>query len=80
MTVEVLRSFFGWMAVCNIALLCVMTFGILFCRNMIYNLNCRWFDMPKEAVNAVLYAVIAWYKLVNIAFFVMPYLVLRFFI
>ena len=66
--------------ICNLALLCVMAFACLFCRDMIYSLHCRWFDIPKEAVNAVLYAAIAWFKLVTIAFFVMPYLVLRFFI
>jgi len=80
MTLELLRSFLGWVAVCNIVLLCAMVLVCIFCRGLIYNLHCRWFDIPKEAVNLILYAALAWYKLVNIAFFIMPYLVLRFFV
>jgi hypothetical protein len=57
-----------------------MVLVCILCRGMIYNLHCRWFDIPKETVNVILYAAIAWYKLVNVAFFVMPYLVLRFFV
>jgi len=55
MTLEQLSSFLGWAAVCNIIFLSVMFFGFLACRELIYNLHGRWFGLPKETINAILY-------------------------
>ena len=79
MTVELLRSFLGWGAICNIAFLSVMFFIVLVGRELIYNLHGRWFGITKETNNAILYGAMAFYKLAIFAFFVMPYIALRVF-
>ena len=80
MTLEQLQSFLGWGAVCNIAFLSAM-FCLFFAgREVIYRLHGRWFGLPKETINAILYGAMAFYKLAIFAFFVMPYIALRFFI
>ena len=80
MSMELLRSFLGWAAVCNIAFLSLMFFVFLAAREMIYRLHGRWFGLPKETINAILYGAMAGYKLAIFAFFVMPYIALRFFV
>ncbi|MDR2872271.1 MAG: hypothetical protein LBV45_07100 [Xanthomonadaceae bacterium] len=79
MTVELLRSFFCWTAVCKIVFLSVIFFIFLITRNVIHLLHGRWFGISKETINAILYGAMAGYKLAIFAFFVMPYLALRFF-
>jgi len=80
MTVELLRSFLGWGAVCNIAFLSAMFFLCMAGRELIYKLHGRWFGIPKETINAILYGAMAFYKLTIFAFFVVPYIALRFFV
>ena len=80
MTVEELRSFFGWGAVCNIAYLCVLLFLYLSCRDTIYRLFCQVFGIQEETISAILFGAMVFYELAIFAFFVMPYIVLRFFV
>ena len=80
MTLELLQSFLGWGAVCNIAFLSVMFCLFHAGRELIYRLHGRWFGLPKETINAILYGAMAFYKLAIFAFFVMPYIALRFFV
>jgi len=80
MTVEQLCSFLGWGAVCNIVFLSVIFFVFLAGRELIYSLHGRWFGLPKETINAILYGAMCYYKLATFAFFVMPYIALRFFV
>ena len=80
MTAEQLCSFLGWGAVCNIVFLSLMFFGFLASRELIYRLHGHWFGISKETINAILYGAMCWYKLVTFAFFVMPYIALRFFV
>ena len=80
MTLEQLSSFLGWAAVCNIVFLSAMFFFFLAVREWIYTIHGRWFSLPKETINAILYGAFCWYKLATFAFFVMPYIALRFFV
>ncbi|MCL1985233.1 MAG: hypothetical protein FWG59_02145 [Betaproteobacteria bacterium] len=80
MTVELLRSILGWGAICNIAFLSVIFCIFLAGRELIYSLHGRWFGITKETINAILYGAMAFYKLAIFAFFVMPYIALRFFV
>ncbi|MCL1887036.1 MAG: hypothetical protein FWG01_03770 [Betaproteobacteria bacterium] len=81
MTQEQLQSFFGWGAICNIVLLSVIFFIYLATRELIYRLHGRWFDgMKKETLNTLIYGAMAYYKITIYAFFIVPYIVLRFFV
>jgi len=80
MTVELLRSILGWAALCNIVFLSLIFFIFLVGRELLNSLHGRWFGMTKETTNAIIYGAMAFYKLATIAFFVMPYIALRFFV
>ena len=79
MTVEELRSFLGWAAVCNIAFLCAVFFLYLACRDAIYRMYYNMFGVQEETINAVLFGAMVFYELSIFAFFIMPYIALRFF-
>ena len=79
MTMELLRSFLGWAAVCNIAFLCGVFFLYLACRDAIYRMYCNVFGVQEETINAVLFGAAVFYELLIFAFFIMPYIALRFF-
>ena len=80
MTVELLRSFLGWAAVCNIAFLCVLFVLYMAYRGTIYRLYFQMFGVQAETINAVLFGAMVFYDLSIFAFFIMPYLALRFFV
>ena len=77
---EILRAFFGWGALLNLVFLSLIFVFFLLCRNMIYRIHSRWFCISKETFHGILYAAMAWYKLSVFIFFIIPYLVLRFFV
>ena len=79
-TVEQLRAFLGWGAVCNIALLGIISFLYLTCRDVVYRLYGHCFDIPRETINTVLFGAFVFYELTIFAFFIIPYLALRFFV
>jgi len=79
MTVEELRSFFGWGAVCNTVFLLVLLILYLSFRDTINHLYSHAFSIQKETINAILFGVMVFYELAIFTFFVIPYIVLRFF-
>jgi hypothetical protein len=79
MTVEELRALLGWGAVCNIAFLSAIVFLYLSYRDVIYRLYGHCFDIPTETINTVLFGALVFYELTIFAFFIMPYIALRFF-
>ena len=80
MTIELLRSFLGWAAVCNVAFLCVIVFLFLGWREQISGIFAQGFNIPQETVNAVLFGALVCLELSIFVFFIMPYIALRFFI
>jgi hypothetical protein len=78
MTLELLRSFLGWVAICNIVLTLVTFFLCAFCHSWLYRVQSHFFHVPQEALTTILYASVVFFKLLNIAFFIVPYCVLRF--
>ena len=80
MTAELLRSFLGWAAVCNITFLCVVFFLYFACRDTIYRMYYNLFGVQEETINTILFAAMVFYELSIFAFFIMPYFALRFFV
>ncbi len=80
MTLETVRAFFGWAALLNLALLSLWFFLFLFGREWIYSLHSRWFPLPRQVFDSVIYGALAFYKICTLLFFLMPYLVLRLFL
>ena len=76
LTIEVLKKFFLWMTIINFGLLSFYFIFFLLCRGFIYRLHGAWFKMTEEKLNSTLYKTLAFYKIIVIAFNLVPYIVL----
>jgi len=76
MDITVIRSFFMWCTILNAGLLCLSFLITAFAGDFVYKVHTRWFPMPRETFNAILYAFIGMYKLMVFVFCVVPYVAL----
>ncbi len=78
MNIEMLKQFFMWCTILNVAFLVlsflVVAFG--FGRDFVYRMHSQWFPMPRETLNAALYLLIGVYKVFVIVFNIVPWLAL----
>ena len=80
MTLELIRTFLGWAAVLNMALLLIWAGLFIFARQWMVRLHSRWFKLSPEVFNAMHYAGMGLYKIAIWMLFIFPYLILRFLI
>ena len=67
----------GW---CSLIYIIVLFFWVLILkigRDWIYKLQNKWLEISTEKINVVHYALIDFFKILLIVFFLVPYLVLR---
>jgi len=76
MDIETLRAFFMWCTILNIALL---TLSFVFCvcaGDWVYRIHSKWFPIPRDVFNVVLYSFIGLYKMFVFVFNLIPYVAL----
>ena len=76
MDIEMLRSFLGWCALINMALLLWWWGWFVFARELIYRMHSRWFKLDEQHFDTVHYAGMAVFKLGIILLNVAPWLAL----
>jgi hypothetical protein len=76
MNLHLVQAFFLWCTILNLALLTAYFLIFLVLKDAIYKLHSRWFPMPRETFNAILYGVFAGYKILFIVFNLMPLIAL----
>lgn len=71
-----LRTFFMWCTILNAGLL-LLTFLILaLAGDWVYRMHSRWFPMPRETFNVVIYSFLGVMKLFVWVFNLIPFLAL----
>ncbi|HOJ38958.1 MAG TPA: hypothetical protein PKX93_02835 [bacterium] len=68
---------FLWCTVLNGSLLLVSFLFCVLARESIYRLHSRWFPMPRESFSVLLYSFLGFFKILVIAFNLVPWIVLR---
>ena len=76
MNAELIRAFFGWCTLINMAFLMLSFVLTVALQNVIYKHHGRWFAMSRETFNVVIYSYIGVYKILIIAFNLVPYIAL----
>ena len=76
MDLVTLRAFFMWCTIINGGFLTLTSLVFTFAGNLIYRVHSKWFKMPREAFNIVIYSFIGLYKIIFIVFCLVPYVVL----
>lgn len=67
----------GWCSLIYIIFLSVWALFFIIGRDWLFGLHSKWFDIPVEKFNAIHYALMGFFKIILIVFFLVPYLVLR---
>lgn len=76
-TVETVTAFFGWCAVINSAALTLMTLAMYLGKRWIPGIHAKLFTLPEVSVKAEHFAFLANYKLLILAFNIVPYIALK---
>ncbi|MBE0536230.1 MAG: hypothetical protein IH624_11230 [Phycisphaerae bacterium] len=76
MDVVLLRSFFGWCTVLNVGLLVFTALVLSLGRDWVYRMHSRFYPLPRDTFNVVIYSFIGVYKIVVIVFNLVPYIAL----
>ena len=76
MDLVTLRAFFMWCTIINGGFLTFTALVLTFAGNLIYRVHSKWFKMPREAFNIVIYSFLGLYKIIFIVFCLVPYVVL----
>ena len=72
MDIQTLKSFFLWCTIINVALLVFSTMIIMFEPEWLYQIHSRWFTIPRETFNVILYSWLGLYELFIFVFNVVP--------
>jgi hypothetical protein len=77
MTVEIFRNALGWSALINYGILMIWFLFFIVGHDWMYRYHARFFTLSVEKFDATHYASMAFFKLIVIAFNLVPYLALR---
>ena len=76
MDIQKLKSFFIWCTILNVALLLLSTAIFLFAPEVFYNTHGKWFAIPRETLNVIIYSWLGLYELFIYIFNVVPLIAL----
>ncbi|MBT8091306.1 MAG: hypothetical protein KJO01_13960 [Gammaproteobacteria bacterium] len=76
MDILTLTAFFMWYTIIVAAVLTGSTIFLLFASNFMYRKHNKWFPMPRESFNLVLYSSLVMLEIVFVVFCVAPFLAL----
>ncbi len=76
MDINTLRSFFMWCTIINGALLILSSLILVCAGDLVFRLHGKWFPMPRDTFNALIYGLLGFYKVVVISLNLVPYVAL----
>jgi len=77
MEIEILTKLFMWCTILNVGLLVVSFLIVLFASDFMYRIHIKWFPMPREKFNMVIYSFIGVYKILVYVFNLVPWIALE---
>ncbi|MES9938023.1 MAG: DUF6868 family protein [Sedimenticola sp.] len=76
MDVQTLTSFFMWCTIINGGLLLFWSLALMTAPDLVYRTQSRWFPIPRETFNVVIYGFLGLFKVFFLVFNLVPYLAL----
>ena len=76
MDTQTLTTFFMWCTIMNGALLVYWITICLLAPDLVYRIQRKWFPLPRETFNVVIYSFLGLFKIVFLVFNVVPYVAL----
>jgi hypothetical protein len=72
MSIPTLTTFFMWCTIINLGIMIVWTIVLGTAPDVTYRLQTKWFPMPQESFNVVVYSALAMYRIVFVVFNLVP--------
>jgi hypothetical protein len=76
MDIQTLTKFFMWCTIINGSLLALWTIMLLLAPALVYRTQNKWFPMPQETFNVIIYSFLGLFKIVYLIFNVAPFVAL----
>lgn len=76
MDIQTLTTFFMWCIIINGALFFSATTILMLSPNLVYRVQSKWFPIPRETFNVVIYSFLGLFKVIFLVFNVVPYVAL----
>lgn len=76
MDIQTLTKFFMWCTIINGALLSLWTIMLILAPTVVYRTQNKWFPMPQETFNVIIYSFLGMFKIVYLIFNVAPFVAL----
>ena len=76
MDIQTLTTFFMWCTIMNGALLVLWSTMFLLAPDLVYRTQSKWFPIPRETFDVVMYSFLGLFKIVWLVFNVVPYVAL----
>ena len=76
MDIQTLTRFFMWCTIMNGALLLLWTTVFISAPGLVYRTQSKWFPIPRETFDVVMYSFLGLFKIVFLFFNLVPYLAL----
>lgn len=76
MDIQTITTFFMWCTIINGSLLVLWTMFFMFTPDLVYRMQSKWFPLPRETYNVVIYSFIGFFKVIFLVFNVVPYVAL----
>ncbi|MDX2507317.1 MAG: hypothetical protein QNL62_22970 [Gammaproteobacteria bacterium] len=76
MELQTLITFFMWCTIINGALLLFWTAICSLAPDLVYRLQNRWFPLPRDTFNVIIYSFLGLFKILFLVFNVVPYVAL----
>lgn len=76
MDIQTLTTFFMWCTIINGALLVLWTTMCVLTPDLVYRTQSKWFPIPRETFDVVIYAFLGLFKILFLVFNLVPYLAL----
>jgi len=76
MDIQTLTTLFMWCTIINGGILILWTVLLAFTPDLVYRTQSKWFPIPRETFNVVIYSFLGLFKIFFLVFNVVPYVAL----
>jgi len=76
MDIQTLTTFFMWCTIINGIILTFWTLAFMFAPDLTYRTQSKWFPIPQETFNVVIYSFLGLFKILFLVFNIVPYIAL----
>ena len=76
MNIQTLTTFFMWCTIINGGIFILWTVCFVFAPDFVYRIQSKWFPIPRETFNVVIYSFLGLFKIVFLVFNVVPFVAL----